>query len=77
LPGSSASLRPRSAGPAIEQIKDLAVEQVSAVVQTNAATAEENSATSEELSGQSRLLRELIAQFRLRKAKVIAGLQKF
>jgi methyl-accepting chemotaxis protein len=61
---------------AINQI-NLGVEQVSSVVQTNAATAEQSAAASEELSGQSRLLRELIAQFRLRKAKVIAGLQKF
>lgn len=42
------------------------VEQVSAVVQTNAATAEESAAASEELSSQANLLQELIAEFELR-----------
>ena len=44
------------------------VEQISMVVQTNAATAEESAATSQELSGQSSLLKDLIAQFRLKQA---------
>lgn len=50
---------------AIEQI-NLSIEQISAVVQTNAATAEESAAASEELSSQANLLRELIAEFKLR-----------
>ncbi|MGI6751872.1 MAG: methyl-accepting chemotaxis protein [Anaerovoracaceae bacterium] len=41
------------------------VEQISTVVQTNAATAEESAAASEELSGQSNFLREAIGRFRL------------
>ncbi len=51
---------------AIEQIKQ-GLNQVSAVVQTNAATAEENSATSEEMSAQSVTLREEVGKFRLDK----------
>lgn len=39
------------------------IEQISTVVQTNAATAEESAAASEELSGQSNILKELISQF--------------
>ena len=50
---------------AIVQI-NLGVEQISSVVQTNAATAEESAATSEELSGQANILKELITQFKLR-----------
>lgn len=42
------------------------IEQISAVVQTNAATAEESAAASEELSGQANILQELIAKFELR-----------
>ena len=42
------------------------VQQISAVVQTNSATAEESAATSEELSGQAKVLKELVGQFRLR-----------
>lgn len=49
---------------AIEQIK-LGLNQVSSVVQTNAATAEENSATSEEMSAQAVTLREEVGKFRL------------
>jgi methyl-accepting chemotaxis protein len=49
---------------AIEQVKQ-GLNQVSAVVQTNAATAEENSATSEEMSAQAATLREEVAKFRL------------
>ncbi|HCT64184.1 MAG TPA: methyl-accepting chemotaxis protein [Lachnospiraceae bacterium] len=41
------------------------IEQISAVVQTNAATAEESAAASEELSGQANILQELIAKFEL------------
>lgn len=42
------------------------VGQISTVVQTNVATAEESAAASEELSGQSAMLREMVARFRLR-----------
>jgi methyl-accepting chemotaxis protein len=49
---------------AIEQIKQ-GLNQVSAVVQTNAATAEENSATSEEMSAQAATLREEVSRFKL------------
>ncbi|NLT64243.1 MAG: methyl-accepting chemotaxis protein, partial [Clostridiales bacterium] len=50
---------------AIAQINQ-GVDQVSSVVQINAATAEESAAASEELSGQSSVLRELISNFNLR-----------
>ncbi len=49
---------------AIEQIQQ-GLNQVSAVVQTNAANAEENSATSEEMSAQAATLREEIGRFKL------------
>ena len=49
---------------AIEQIR-LGLNQISSVVQTNAATAEENSATSEEMSAQSALLRDEVGKFKL------------
>ena len=42
------------------------VDQISSVVQTNAATAEESAAASEELSSQSSLLKELISAFKLK-----------
>ena len=41
------------------------VEQIAAVVQSNTATAEESAATSEELSGQSGVLRNLLAHFKI------------
>jgi methyl-accepting chemotaxis protein len=44
------------------------IEQISSVVQTNAATAEESAATSEELSGQADLLQALIGAFQLRES---------
>ncbi len=50
---------------AIEQIKD-GLNQVSAVVQTNAATAQENSATSEEMSAQAATLRGEVEKFKLK-----------
>lgn len=49
---------------AIEQIKE-GLNQVSSVVQTNAATAEENSATSEEMSAQAATLHEEVGKFKL------------
>jgi methyl-accepting chemotaxis protein len=42
------------------------LEQVSLVVQQNSATAEESAAASEELSGQSSIMRDMVATFRLR-----------
>ena len=41
------------------------VEQISQVIQTNSATAEETAASCQELSGQSRLLKNQVARFRL------------
>ena len=41
------------------------VEQIASVVQSNTATAEESAATSEELSGQSGILRNLLAHFKI------------
>lgn len=50
---------------AIVQINQ-GVDQISSVVQNNAATAEESAAASEELSAQSNLLKDLIVKFKLR-----------
>lgn len=50
---------------AIEEIKH-GLNQVSSVVQTNAATAEENSATSEEMSAQATTLHEEVGKFKLK-----------
>ncbi len=61
---------------AIEQMKE-GLNQVSSVVQTNAATAEENSATSEEMSAQAATLQEEVNKFKLDtnyRAKSIAAL---
>ena len=52
---------------AIVQINS-GIDQVAQVVQQNSATAEESAAASEEMSGQSAILQELIAQFRLKNA---------
>ncbi|MDD4843890.1 MAG: methyl-accepting chemotaxis protein [Anaerotignum sp.] len=41
------------------------IEQISSVIQTNAATAEESAAASEELSGQSNILNDLISEFNI------------
>lgn len=63
---------------AITQISQ-GVDQISNVVQTNAATAEESAAASEELSGQSNLLKEIISNFKLKEegpAGVIQELSK-
>jgi methyl-accepting chemotaxis protein len=45
---------------------NVGIEQVSRVVQTNSATAEESAAASEELSSQSELLKDMVANFRLK-----------
>lgn len=50
---------------AIEQVA-MGVDQISGVVQTNSATAEESAAASEELSGQAEMLKDLVAEFKLR-----------
>jgi methyl-accepting chemotaxis protein len=47
--------------------------QVSQVVQTNAATSEESAAASEELTGQAVLLKEMVGKFRLKKMQRLAG----
>ena len=49
---------------AIEQINQ-GLNQVSSVVQTNAATAEESSASSEELDTQAQVLKQEVERFRL------------
>ena len=51
-----------------ESIKQITagIEQISQVTQTNSATAEETAASCEELSGQSRLLKEQVARFRVK-----------
>ena len=41
------------------------IEQISQVIQTNSATAEETAASCEELSGQSRMLKDQVARFRI------------
>ena len=41
------------------------IDQISSVVQTNSATAEQSAAASEQLSGQSHMLKSLVAQFKL------------
>ena len=41
------------------------IEQISQVIQTNSATAEETAASCEELSGQSKLLKDQVARFRI------------
>ncbi len=56
---------------AIDQIRE-GLNQVSAVVQSNAATAEENSATSVEMSSRASVLLEKVEQFKL-KGSEIAG----
>jgi methyl-accepting chemotaxis protein len=42
------------------------IEQISAIVQTNSATAEESAAASEELSGQAQVLKDLVAEIKLK-----------
>jgi methyl-accepting chemotaxis protein len=49
---------------------NIAIEQVSQVVQTNSATAEESAAASEELSAQAELLKDSVKKFKL---KPVAG----
>ncbi|WP_312649141.1 methyl-accepting chemotaxis protein [Aminipila sp.] len=65
------SLIDKIAAASIEQATSIAqinlgVDQISTVVQTNAATAEESAAASEELSGQAQMLKDLIGNFKLR-----------
>nr|WP_207718241.1 methyl-accepting chemotaxis protein [Clostridium saccharoperbutylacetonicum] len=48
---------------------NIGIEQVSRVVQTNSATAEESAAASEELSSQSELLKDMVANFKLKNSR--------
>ncbi len=41
------------------------MEQISQVIQTNSATAEETAASCEELSGQSKMLKDQVARFKI------------
>ena len=50
---------------AVAQVTE-GIDQISSVVQTNSATSEESAAASEELSSQAALMKELMAQFKLR-----------
>jgi len=50
---------------AVSQI-NIGLNQVTQVIQQNSATAEESAAASEEMSGQSAMLEDLVAQFKLR-----------
>ena len=59
----ASSSEQQSAG--IEQINS-GIDQVAQVVQQNSATAEESAAASEEMSGQSAMLEDLVAQFKLK-----------
>lgn len=52
---------------AISEIS-VGVDQISSVVQTNSATSEESAAASEELSGQAGVMKNLLAQFRVKKS---------
>lgn len=52
---------------ASEQI-NIAVDQISSVVQTNSATAEESAAASKELFGQAEVLKSLVSQFKLNRS---------
>ena len=45
------------------------IDQVAQVIQQNSATAEESAAASEEMSGQSAMLEELVAQFKLKEGE--------
>jgi methyl-accepting chemotaxis protein len=58
---------------AISEIND-GVEQVAQVVQQNSATAEQGAAASQEMSGQSELLRNLIARFKIKGDSAASGL---
>jgi len=49
------------------------IDQVAQVVQQNSATAQESAAASEEMSGQSAMLEQLIAQFKLKSSSGFAG----
>jgi len=52
---------------AIEQL-NFGIEQVSQVVQQNSATAEQSAAASQELSNQSKVMKEMVLRFRMRRA---------
>lgn len=50
---------------AVSQVT-LGIDQISSVVQTNSATSEESAAASEELASQAQMLKQLMAQFKLK-----------
>ena len=50
---------------AIQQI-NVGIDQIASVVHNNSATAEESATASEELSGQANMVKEMVAQFKLR-----------
>ncbi|WP_238919138.1 methyl-accepting chemotaxis protein [Clostridium sp. YIM B02555] len=56
---------------------NIGIEQVSRVVQTNSATAEESAAASEELSSQSELLKDMVANFKLRSSSSENSIMNF
>lgn len=56
----------KEAADSIAQIT-VGINQISGVVQTNSATSEESAAASEELSGQARMLKELVEDFKLKR----------
>ncbi|MCM1333895.1 MAG: methyl-accepting chemotaxis protein [Bacteroides sp.] len=57
----------KEAADSINQVT-VGIDQISGVVQTNSATSEESAAASEELSGQAQMLKDLVAEFKLKEA---------
>jgi methyl-accepting chemotaxis protein len=57
----------KAASLTISQV-NIGIDQVSQVVQKNSATSEESAAASEEMTGQSAMLEQLVAQFKLKNA---------
>ncbi len=70
MSSQTADLITRIASASAEQNESISqitngIEQISQVIQTNSATAEETAASCEQLSGQSRLLKEQVARFKI------------
>ncbi len=70
MSGQTAELITEIAAASAEQTESIrqittGVEQISQVIQTNSATAEETAASCEELSGQSKLLKDQVARFKI------------
>ncbi|MCM1024275.1 MAG: methyl-accepting chemotaxis protein [Prevotella sp.] len=55
----------KQAADSVNQVT-VGIEQISSVVQTNSATAEESAAASQELSGQANMLKEMVAEFKIK-----------